>query len=159
MVLEEEVARIGGDVEDELGPEEEQGIPGHAGKKDWARRLQSFLRESGISFEAEGEATRVHLGMLSVEVTESGENSYAIVITVPLPGSSADAGDEENARAYSNALRVLERLGAEEIRYELDTDVPGYPSLRIIVEYSDPGELAEKLIEALKPFARQGAVD
>jgi len=27
---------------------------------------------------------------------------------------------------------------------------PGYPSLRIIVEYSDPNILADKLVEALK---------
>lgn len=159
MLLEEEVARIGGDIEDDLDPEEEQGIPGHAGKKDWAKKLQAFLRESGISFEAEGEATRIHLGMLSIEVTESGESNYAIVITVPLPGSSADAEDEENVKAYSNALEMLRRLGVDEVKYELDTDVPGYPSLRIMIEYSDPSELAEKLIEALKPFTGRGDID
>ena len=159
MFVEEEVARIGGDLDDDVDPEEEQGVPGHMGKKDWAKRLQGFLRDAGISFEAEGEATRIHLGMLSIEVTEAGENGYAVVLTVPLPGSSEDAGDEETVNAYRDALRVLAGLGAEELRYELDTDMPGYPALRVIIEYSDPNELAEKLIEALKPFARQEGTD
>jgi hypothetical protein len=158
-MVEEEVARIGGDIEDEITPEEEQGIPGHAGKKEWAKRLQGFLRESGISFEAEGEATRIHLGMLSVEVTEAGETGYAVVITIPLPGSSSDAEDEEAAKAYMDALKVLARLGADEIRYELDTDMPGYPVLRAVIEYSNPDELASKLIEALKPFAKGEQAD
>jgi len=152
----EDVARIGGDVDDEVSPEEEHGIPGHAGKKEWAKKLQGFLREAGISFEAEGEATRIHLGMLSVEVTESGETGYAVVITVPLPGSSSDAEDEEMVSAYRNAAKILAGLGADEIRYELDTDMPGYPALRAIIEYRDPVELAEKLVKALEPFARQG---
>lgn len=159
MFAEKGVARIGGDLDDDIDPEEEQGVPGHMGKKDWAKRLQGFLRDAGISFEAEGEATRIHLGMLSIEVTEAGENGYAVVLTVPLPGSSEDAGDEETVNAYRDALRVLAGLGAGEPRYELDTDMPGYPTLRIIVEYSDPNELAERLIEALKPFTRQEGAD
>ena len=131
----------------------EEGIPGHAGKTEWAKKIQGFLKERGVSFEAEGEATRIHLDDIVVEVTEaeSGEG-YAIVITVPLPGSSSEALDEATSRTLASAMKLAGLLDAEELGYELDTSLPGYPSLRIIVEYSDPNTLADKLVEALKKY-------
>lgn len=131
---------------------EEAGIPGHAAKTGWAKRLQGFLRDRGISFEAEGEATRIHLGDIVVEVAEAGGGrGYAVVITVPLPGSSREA-DEAAGRALADAIRLAGLLGAEGLGYELDTSLPGYPSLRIIVEYMDPRELADTLIAALEKY-------
>lgn len=146
--MEEEIARLGGGS----SPEEEHGVPGHGGGADWAKRLQSFLREKGFSFEAEGEAIRIHVGLLGVEVVEHGDG-YAVVVTAPLPASSSDAGDEETARALRDALSVLAGLGADEISYEVEEDVPGYPVLRATVAYGDPGRLAESLEKALSRLA------
>ncbi len=153
--MEEEVARIGGELEDE--PEEE-GIPGHASKKDWARRLQSFLKEKGVSFEAEGEAVRIHINGFTVEVMEApnGEG-YAIAVTVPLPGSSSEAADEEARRTVAEALRFAGLLGAEELGYEVDTSIPGYPSMRITVVYREPEKLAETLMKAIEEYGVETA--
>jgi hypothetical protein len=153
-MFEEEVARIGGDIEDE--PEEE--VPGHGSRKEWAKRIQSFLKEKGVSFEAEGEAVRIHVDGFTVEVMEApGGEGYAIAITVPLPGSSSEASDEEVRRTVSEALRLAGLLGAEELSYELDTSIPGYPSMRIMVVYKEPEKLADTLIKALEEYGVGGS--
>ncbi|ABM80359.1 hypothetical protein [Hyperthermus butylicus] len=134
----------------------ETGIPGHSSSKDWAKRIQSFLREKGISFEAEGENIRIHVDGVTVEVTEapSGEN-YAVVITLPLPASSSEA-DEQTRGTIDAGFKLAGLLDAEELGYELDTSIPGYPSLRIVVEYKDPNKLADKLIDALEKYGVEG---
>ena len=136
---------------------DEISVPGHGSSKDWAKRIQSFLREKGVSFEAEGENIRIHVDGVTVEVTEapSGEG-YAIVITLPLPASSSES-DEQARSSIDTGFRLAELLEAEELRYELDTSIPGYPSLRILVEYRDPGKLADKLIGALGKYGVEGA--
>ncbi len=130
----------------------EHGIPGHASKKEWANRLQRWLKERGVSFEAEGEATRIHLDSgVYVEVAESLEGSgYDLVVTVPLPGTGEEAG-EDTIRAIRDAFELLHLVGGG-LRYELDNSIPEYPSLRIMRGFEDPEELVEKLIGALERF-------
>jgi hypothetical protein len=153
-MFEEEIARIGGDIEDE--PEEE--VPGHGSRKEWAKRIQSFLKEKGVSFEAEGEAVRIHVDSFTVEVMEApGGEGYAIAITAPLPGSSHEALDEDVRKAVDGALKLAGLLGAEELKYELDTSIPGYPSMRIMVIYKEPEKLADALIKALEEYGVGGA--
>jgi len=129
----------------------EHGIPGHASKKNWANRLQQWLKQRGVSFEAEGEATRIHLPSGAyVEVTESLEGGgYDIVVTVPLPGTGEEA--EEARKAIDDALELLSLLGGQ-LRYELDDSLPEYPSLRVSRSFDDPEELVNKLISALERF-------
>ncbi len=129
----------------------EHGIPGHASKKTWANRLQQWLKQRGVSFEAEGEATRIHLPSgVYIEITESMEGEgYDVVITVPLPGTGSEAGDTKSA--ISDAFEIVSLLGGE-LRYELDDSLPEYPSLRIIRSYRDPEELVDALISALDRF-------
>ncbi len=123
----------------------EEGIPGHASKEEWAWRLQRRLREIGVSFEAEGSATRISLpGGAVVEVVEA-EGGYGLAATVPLPAG----GDPEAAEAVATALRVMARLGVE-LHYELDDSLPGYPMLRVTADFQDPYTLAERLLEALE---------
>jgi len=132
----------------------EHGIPGHASKKEWANRLQRWLREHGFSFEAEGEAVRIHLpGGAYVEITEAqdGGEGFEVAITVPLAGTGEEA--EEAAKAFQEAMTVAKGLGGE-LRYELDTSIPEYPSLKVARAFTDPEEMATRLMEALRPLAR-----
>jgi hypothetical protein len=131
----------------------EEGIPGHASSEEWAWRLQRRLRELGVSFEAEGSATRITLpGGAIVEVVEAGEG-YGLAATIPLPGG----GDPEAADAAWEALRLMASLGVE-LSYELDTSLPGYPMLRVTAAFRDPHALSEKLLSALQALqSRQHA--
>ena len=128
----------------------EHGIPGHASKKTWANRLQQWLRSRGLSFEAEGEATRIHLDSgLYIEVSEDIEDPsrYAIVLTIPLPGTGEEA--EEAKKAIDDALELLGLIGGE-LRYELDNSIPEYPSIRVTRAFENPEELVAKLTTALE---------
>jgi len=127
----------------------EYGIPGHASKKAWANRLQQWLRSRGVSFEAEGEATRISLPSgLYIEVAESLEGEgYDLVFTLPLPGRGEEA--EEARRAIEDAMELLAMIGGE-LRYELDTSLPDYPTLRVLRGFQDPEELVNRLTGALE---------
>jgi len=111
----------------------------------WVERLRSALKSLGVSFESEAEAFRISLeGGSVLEIAEAPEG-YAVVATIPLPGP----GEGEAARHACRALEVMARLGVE-LRYEVDESLPGYPMLRVTAPHRDPGELASRLVEALK---------
>ncbi|GAB6147799.1 hypothetical protein [Stetteria hydrogenophila] len=127
----------------------EEGIPGHAAKSPWAHRLQSKLKELQVPFEAEGEATRIRLAEgVYAEVREAGGGrGYAVSVTVPLPVSGDDP--ESAAEAFKAAAGFITALGRD-VKYEVDESLPGYPMLRAVVEFSDPKELADAVVKALK---------
>ncbi|MET1128536.1 MAG: hypothetical protein ABWW70_04385 [Thermoproteota archaeon] len=126
----------------------EEGIPGHSASAEWARRLQEFLRDRGYRFEAEGEATRIHLGDLQVEVTQDGDK-FQLVFSVPLPGRASAEEVEPSIRAYETAMKLLLFVGEGEPTYSVDDSLPGYPVLHITVSFSSPESLADRLMSAL----------
>ena len=130
----------------------EYGIPGHASKKAWANRLQQWLRSRGLRFEAEGEATRVSLDSgVYLEVAESLEEpgAYEVIVTLPLPVEPGEASSEEALQAVRDAFELAGGLEAR-LRYELDNDMPDYPSLRIIAVFRDPEEMVSRIIGSLE---------
>ena len=95
---------------------EELGIPGHASKRPSMHRLQQLLRELGLSFEAEGETVRIHVGGIVLELSDYGEEIQVQVEVVPEPAASP----EENARSFylfglASALIRAEEYGVERI--------------------------------------------
>ncbi|AEM39778.1 hypothetical protein Pyrfu_1925 [Pyrolobus fumarii 1A] len=122
----------------------------------WLKKLRDVVEEVGYSYEAE-ETMRIHIGDIIVEVgVEDGK--YAVTVSVPLPGSGAT--DEEvdyYARLYEQGLRVLLGLGGD-VKYEVDTSLPDYPSLHMTRLYDDADKLVEdmsrllrKLVEVIPP--------
>ncbi len=125
----------------------EEGIPGHAAKTPWAHRLQTKLKELGILFEAEGEATRIRLAEgVYAEVREADEEGYSVAVTIPLPTSGEDP--EYLAEAFKAAARFIVKLGRE-AKYEVDESLPGYPMLRAIVDFTGPDELVDLILKAV----------
>ncbi len=117
----------------------------------WLKRIRDAVEEIGYSFEFE-ETLRIHVGDVIVEVG-ADENSYTVTVSVQLPGG--EASEEEldyYTRLYEQALRVVLGLSGE-LRYEVDTSLPEYPSLHMVRVYSDPEKLADELIERLKKLA------
>ncbi len=138
---------MGGDYDEEFG------IPGHAAKSDWASKLQSFLKDLGVPFEAEGEATRIRLyeGVLA-EVREAEEGGYAVEVSIPLPGECTGGCDlDYHVEAYRAALRLLAGLGST-LAYYLDDSIPGYPILRARATFDNPYDLADRLAEAVRAY-------
>lgn len=127
----------------------EYGVPGHAGSSEWARKLQSFLKNSRLSFEAEGDTTRIHLGELQLEVSRREDSSgYQVILMVPLPGELSLEETSISGDAFRRAMSILGRLEGE-IYYNLDDSLPGYPVLHIVVVHQDPNRLVELLVDAL----------
>ena len=126
----------------------EEGIPGHAAKTPWAHRLQRSLKELGVPFEAEGEATRVRLAEgVYAEVREASEG-YTVAVSVPLP--SGDAGDiQYYVEAFRAAVAFLAALGVEP-EYEVDSSLPGYPMLRALARFSDPESLVDSVLRGVR---------
>ena len=132
--------------------EEELGIPGHAGHSSWSRRLQSWLRDCGLHFEAEGEATRISLGGgVLLEIAESLEGEgYEVVASIPLAGTGREAVETGLPALVARALDVIARVaGDRQLNYDLDTSLPSYPILRVRAAFTDPWEMAEAIAEAL----------
>lgn len=125
----------------------EEGIPGHAAKSPWAYRLQSTLKDLGVPFEAEGEATRIKLyeGVYA-EVMESDNGGYSVAVAIPLPSSGDDP--ELVAEAFKAAARFIVGMGRD-VRYEVDESLPGYPMLRALVDFFDPDDLVDSVVKAL----------
>ena len=128
--------------------EEEVGLPGHPSKKEWAKKLQRFLKENGFSFDAEGEATLVNLGEVTIEVGESN-GKYAVTVSVPLPGAGEDDDPDHYSEAFRKAITVMLGIGGS-LEYQLDTSLPDYPTLYITRKFDDPEELVDKFISALR---------
>jgi hypothetical protein len=128
-----------------------EGIPGHVAEEGWSKSLQEWLKECNFSFEAEGEATRINIDGVLVEVAEASQGEgYDIVISVQLPsqGSSESASDAELvARAIELAVKVAEN---RRIRYDLDDSLPDYPMLRAIINFKDPWDLVDAVYKALQ---------
>ncbi len=128
--------------------EEPAGIPGHAGKSEWSKRLQEWLRDCGFRYEAEGEATRIMVDGVLVQVAEGEGEGYSVIVSAPLP---SHGGSEAEAADACAALRLAARIAGEEsIKYEIDDSLPSYPMLYIIIGFSDPWSLAQALVDALR---------
>ena len=133
--------------------EEPTGIPGHVGGEGPSRRLQETLKALGISFEAEGEVTRIHLGEAIVEVKDDPEHGYITQIQVPLPVPGDDpSGALEAFRVLAVILSSLEG----EVHYSVEEIVPGYPSLIGFVSYRDRTRQVEELLLALYRYLGEG---
>ncbi len=133
---------------DEFVELDEEGIPGHGSHHSWAKRIHSVLRELGIPFEAEAEATRFHLGDLVVEITEA-EKGYQVSLSIPLPGGDEGEDPDYYASIVRWAARLLSLLG-KPVEYSLDTSLPDYPTLYAFRRYDSPEELAEGVERALR---------
>ena len=136
--------------------EEPIGVPGHPGKSEWSRMLQEWLRDCGLSFEAEGEATRIMVGQVAVQVAEGEDGGYSVIVSVSLPGRGVDAQgvEDEIARAVRLASRIA---GERSLRYDVDQSLPDYPMLYIIVGFEDPYSMAEALTGALEEHCEDGS--
>ncbi len=118
---------------------------------EWVKKLKKALEEAGVSFEAE-ETVRIHLGDLVVEVGEA-EKGPTVTVSLQLPGAPPSAEEVESyTKTYQLALKLVSRLTGE-LGYELDTSLPGYPLLHIVVAYTDADKMAEEIIAAVKELA------
>jgi hypothetical protein len=115
---------------------------------EWVKRLASKLKELGVEHEYEGEALRLHIGELVVEVTTHPEGGYMVSMQVPLPGSSGDQPDHY-VNAFANAVRLFLRLSGSP-EYQLDTSLPDYPMLYIVRRYDDPWKMVDEVAKAVR---------
>ena len=138
--------------------EEPEGIPGHVGASEWSRALHLWLRDCGVSFEAEGEATRISLpNGVMVELTESGEG-FAVVISLTLATRGEDLLRE--AEVIADAFRLAGKVaGQGGVSFDVDNSLPDYPILYITVPFNSPWELVSSLQEALTSYCEEGVKD
>jgi hypothetical protein len=131
---------------------EEEGIPGHAGKTEWSNSLQRWLRECGIKFEAEGEATRASVNGVTIEVAEGiSSEGYDIVVSITMPTVGSDLVRE--AENVLKALTIAGKIaGKKEVKYELDSSLPSYPILYITVSFKDPWRLVESFKNGIREY-------
>ncbi|MCE4625615.1 MAG: hypothetical protein F7C35_07125 [Desulfurococcales archaeon] len=138
--------------------EEPEGIPGHAGASEWSRALHIWLRDCGLSFEAEGEATRISLpNGVTVELTES-EEGFAVVISLSLATRGEDLLVEAEviAEAFWLAGKVA---GKGKVLFDIDSSLPDYPILYITIPFNSPWEIVSSLQGALTPYCGEGVKD
>ncbi len=123
--------------------EEPEGIPGHVSHGGPVRRLQEALKELGISYEAEGETTRIHLGQVIVELKDDPEYGKITQVQAPLP----QPGDNprEAGETLKTFAEIVSRLTGE-ARYTLEELVPGYPSIIAVVPYGDVEKQVQDLL-------------
>jgi hypothetical protein len=135
----------------EGGPEEEAGIPGHAGR-GVAGELQRSLKNLGCRFEAEGDMVRIHVGSAVVELKDEPERGAVIEAVIPLL-EEAPLREEEISEAVEDAAKAARILykAARGLRveYELDTSLPGYPMLRARCFPESYRAAAERLLDAV----------
>ena len=134
--------------------EEPEGIPGHVSHGGPVRRLQEALKELGISYEAEGETTRIHLGQVIVEVKDDPEYGKITQVQAPLP----QPGDDpmEAGETLKTLAETVSRLSGE-ARYMLEELVPGYPSIIAIIPYADLERQVQDLLDIIVKYAgKQG---
>lgn len=123
-----------------------EGIPGHASLEGPYKWLQEMLREAGVSFEAEGETTRIHVGSVIVEVKDDPEHGSIVQVQAPLPVP----GDNPGVAGESLRLagEIIARLHGS-VYYEVEELAPGYPLLRAIIPYEDEWVLVRDVYEAV----------
>jgi len=132
--------------------DEEHGIPGHAGKSGPAAMLQRALVELGVSFEAEGETTRIHLEGAIIEVKDDPELGRITQVSVPLPSP----GEEPDVTAPPlEVLAVVMSFLRGRVKYVAEEAAPGYYTLHAMVPYRDPYQQAEDLLYALRAVTGQ----
>lgn len=132
------------------GWDEEHGIPGHAGKSAAARLLQARLRELGVSFEAEGDTTRVHIAGLIVEAKDDPEEGLIVQVQAPLPGEGDDP--EEAAGTLAAFARAVLTAGGRP-RYTVEELMEGYASIVAVIPVGGAMEQAEavaRIVEELR---------
>jgi len=127
--------------------DEPTGIPGHSSHKGPERMLQEELARMGVSFEAEGETTRIHLGEVIVEVKDDPDFGRITQIQIPLP----TPGDDplESLKSFEIFSRIVSGLKGE-IRYIVEELAPGYPQLLGIIPYQDALEQVEDLLKIIR---------
>lgn len=109
--------------------------------------LQERLRELGASFEAEGEATRIHIGGVVVEVKRDPELGDILQVQLFLPVPGDDVG--EYVRDFRIASRIITGLGGV-VSYVAEEAAPGYPVLRAIVPYSGAWMLVKDAFNSVR---------
>ncbi len=124
-------------------------VPGHV---SWRRPVESFqksLKELGVSFEAEGDVTRIHVDGVVIEVSwDSGIG--VIQATLPLPCDGGDA--DYYVRAFKAFAFILASLNGVSFEYDLDLSIPGYPMLRARSSFSSFEVLASFLVKVLGSY-------
>ncbi len=132
--------------------EEPVGVPGHGSKEGPAKMLQEELRRLGISYEAEGETTRIHIHGAIVEAKDDPDRGYIVQVQTPLPTPGEDPG------SMVEAYRVLATVvsgSSRDPEYGVEEPVPGYPSLVTVMAYGgDLDGLVRELLSALRSLAR-----
>ena len=122
-------------------------IPGHASHREEIKRIQELAGELGLSYEAEGDMTRVALGDLLVEVRdEPGGNGVIQVMTVmPEPGSASSV--------LCTMARVMDAIeGYERYEYGMET-IAGYSTLSFTAYYTDIFEAYRRFEPVLRVLA------
>ncbi len=129
---------------------EELGIPGHASKKPSMHRLQTMLRELGLSFEAEGDTIRIHFEGITIELNDYNENIQVQIEITPDPNTLP----EEAAKNFYLFGLATALIRAEEYGIE---NLSGYTILwaaRNLDTLEDAVELIEKTIRKLIEHAK-----
>ncbi len=123
----------------------------------WVKELRKLLDEAGVSYEIE-EGVRVHLGNIVVEAGESTSGKYAVTVSMQLPSEAGLEDVDSYVNDFKIALSLVSKLKGQ-VAYELDTSLPDYPTLRIIVEFRDPLDMAKALGNAVKSLVEEGVVE
>ena len=127
--------------------EDELGIPGHASHKDEIKRVQELAGELGLSYEAEGDMTRIALGDLLVEVRDEpgGEGVIQVMAVMPEPGSARSV--------LCSMARVIDAVrGYERFEYSLES-IAGYSTLSFTAYYTDIFEAYRNIEPVLRVLA------
>ena len=127
--------------------EDELGIPGHASHKDEIKRVQELAGELGLSYEAEGDMTRIALGDLLIEVRDEpgGEGVIQVMAVMPEPGSAHDV--------LCSMARVIDAVrGYERFEYSLEP-IAGYSTLSFTAYYTDIFEAYRNIEPVLRVLA------
>jgi hypothetical protein len=115
----------------------------------WAERLKNKLKELNIEFESEAEAIRISLpGGAQIETVEGRSGEVALSFSIPLP---SEGPDDPNyyLNALTEAFTIMLNID-KSYRYEIDESIPGYPLLRVYIDFKSGDELTDKLIKSLE---------
>ena len=127
--------------------DDELGIPGHASHRGEIKRIQELAGELGLSYEAEGDMTRIALGDLLVEVRDEpgGEGVIQVMAVMPEPGSAHGV--------LCPMARVIDAIrGYERYEYSLES-IAGYSTLSFTAYYTDIFEAYRNIEPVLRVLA------